>query len=73
MPLRGTGHSKLVGDQDPYFSSLADLDVWATVPRRKLNGLLTYKSRRNLEGAPSDGRGKLLVKRTMSSIASGLG
>lgn len=61
MPLRGVGHSGLVGDEAPYFDSLAELDAWFTQPRRKLTGVLPYQPRPHIEGQSND-RGKLLVK-----------
>lgn len=64
MPLRGTGHSKLVGDEAPYFESLADLDVWAATPSKKLGGVLNFQSRgpsRDL--LDSEHHGNLLVYR----------
>ncbi|KAI6040983.1 glycoside hydrolase family 85 protein [Pisolithus marmoratus] len=58
MPLRGVGHSKLVGDEAPFFDSLAELDAWFTQPHPKLAGVFKYQCR-PLE--QSDNRGKLLV------------
>jgi len=60
MPLRGVGHSRLVGDEAPYFVSLTELDMWFTQPRRKLTGVLPYQPRPHIEGQSGD-RGKLLV------------
>ncbi|KAL4067151.1 glycoside hydrolase family 85 protein [Scleroderma yunnanense] len=60
MPLRGVGHSRLVGDEAPYFDSLAEVDAWFTQPRRKLTGVLHYQPRPHIEGKSSS-RGKLLV------------
>jgi mannosyl-glycoprotein endo-beta-N-acetylglucosaminidase len=59
MPLRGAGHSKLVGDDTPYFESLSELDDWAATPSKKLSGVLGYTKRS--EGLGSDQQGKLLV------------
>jgi mannosyl-glycoprotein endo-beta-N-acetylglucosaminidase len=61
MPLRGQGHSKLVQDETPFFSSLADLDVWAAKCSKKLTGLVEYQPRSQVQDLPSEGRGKLLV------------
>ena len=63
MPLRGVGHSKLVENPAPYFTTLAELDEWADQPRAKLTGLLEYRPRARVEGT-ADGRGRLLVNRT---------
>ncbi|KAI6119223.1 glycoside hydrolase family 85 protein [Pisolithus thermaeus] len=60
MPLRGVGHSKLVGDEAPFFDSLADLDAWFTQPHSKLAGVFEYQPRLAVSGQ-SDNRGKLLV------------
>ncbi|KIJ58847.1 glycoside hydrolase family 85 protein [Hydnomerulius pinastri MD-312] len=60
MPLRGVGHSRLVGDEEPYFKSLAELDAWFAQPHAKLSGVLGYQSRPLTEGQ-SGSRGKLLV------------
>ncbi|KAG2361265.1 glycoside hydrolase family 85 protein [Suillus spraguei] len=45
MPLRGTGHGKLVGDEAPYFESLAELDQWASLPHEKLIAVMEYQAR----------------------------
>lgn len=60
MPLRGVGHSKLVGDEAPFFDSLAELDAWFTQPHSKLAGVFRYQPRPPVKGQ-SDNRGKLLV------------
>lgn len=60
MPLRGVGHSKLVGDEAPFFDSLEDLDAWFTQPHSKLAGVFEYRPRPLVNGQ-SDNRGKLLV------------
>lgn len=61
MPLRGTGHSKLVGDNAPYFKTLAELDDWVATPSKKLDGVLGYKSTRDC--LDSQHQGKLLVQK----------
>lgn len=61
MPLRGTGHGKLVGDEAPYFKSLAELDQWASLPHAKLMAVLEYQARPQLAESLNQ-RGKLLVK-----------
>lgn len=64
MPLRGTGHSKSVGDEAPYFESLADLDSWASAPSKKLGGVLGFQSKgHSRDLLDSDHRGQLLVQR----------
>jgi mannosyl-glycoprotein endo-beta-N-acetylglucosaminidase len=65
MPLRGTGHGKLVGDEAPYFESLAELDQWASLPHEKLMGVLEYQARPQLAESLNR-RGKLLVKKQNS-------
>jgi mannosyl-glycoprotein endo-beta-N-acetylglucosaminidase len=60
MPLRGKGHLPLVGDDAPYFQSLAALDDWASTPAQKLAGVLPYKPRSAVIGT-SEHRGKLLA------------
>lgn len=60
MPLRGTGHGKLVGDEAPYFKSLAELDQWASLPHEKLMAVLEYQARPQLAESLNR-RGKLLV------------
>lgn len=66
MPLRGNGHSKLVGDDAPYFESLSELDDWAVTPSKKLDGVLPYTKRS--EGLSSDQQGKLLVSKYLAII-----
>ncbi|KAG1776081.1 glycoside hydrolase family 85 protein [Suillus placidus] len=60
MPLRGTGHGKLVGDEAPYFESLAELDQWASLPHEKLTAVLEYQARPQFSELLNQ-RGKLLV------------
>ncbi|KAG2126232.1 glycoside hydrolase family 85 protein [Suillus clintonianus] len=60
MPLRGTSHGKLVGDEAPYFESLAELDQWASIPHEKLMAVLEYQARPQFAES-SNQRGKLLV------------
>jgi len=67
MPLRGTGHSKLVGNDAPYFESLAELDAWAAMPAKKLTGVLGFQASRPIEGLESEHRGKLLVSAHVQS------
>lgn len=66
MPLRGTGHSKLVGDDTPYFESLSELDAWAVTPSKRLNGVLRYSERSS--GLGSKHSGKLLVNRCLAIL-----
>ncbi|EKM58962.1 glycoside hydrolase family 85 protein [Phanerochaete carnosa HHB-10118-sp] len=60
MPLRGTTHSHLVGNEAPYFQTLQALDDWASTPTAKLTGCLPYIPRSDVQ-ASSEQRGKLLV------------
>lgn len=60
MPIRGTQHSSLVGDEAPYFQSLQALDDWASIPTAKLTGCLPYRPRSDLRGTLAQ-HGKLLV------------
>ncbi|GJE99447.1 glycoside hydrolase family 85 protein [Phanerochaete sordida] len=60
MPLRGTNHSPLAGDEAPYFTTLQALDDWASTPKAKLTGCVPYTPRSDLQGT-SGQRGKLLV------------
>jgi len=64
MPLQGTGHGKFVGDEAPYFESLAELDQWASRPHEKLMAVLEYQARPQAES--SNDKGKLLVKKQNS-------
>lgn len=59
MPLHGVNHSDIARGDVQYFKCLADLDAWASKPRRKLDGVLRYVARR--PDTASDNRGKLLV------------
>ncbi|CCM04954.1 uncharacterized protein FIBRA_07151 [Fibroporia radiculosa] len=59
MPLRGSGHSNAVLDDAPYFTSLAELDVWASKPSAKLTSVIPYHSRS--QDLSADGQGRLLV------------
>lgn len=61
MPLRGTGHSKFVGNDAPYFESLAELDAWASTPSKKLSGVLGFQASRQIDGLELGNRGKLMV------------
>jgi mannosyl-glycoprotein endo-beta-N-acetylglucosaminidase len=71
MPLRGTGHSKLVSDDAPYFDCLAELDAWAITPSKKLNGVLGFQSlRRQVDGL--EHQGKLLVSELISTLITQL-
>lgn len=63
MPLQGTGHGKLVGDEAPYFESLAELDQWASRPHEKLMAVLEYHARPQCAESSSNNRGKLLVNK----------
>jgi mannosyl-glycoprotein endo-beta-N-acetylglucosaminidase len=72
MPLRGTGHSNLVGDEAPYFESLAELDAWAATPSKKLSGVLGFWPRRRIDGLDTDHRGKLLVNELISTLITQL-
>ncbi|KAH7921986.1 glycoside hydrolase family 85 protein [Leucogyrophana mollusca] len=56
MPLRGKDHSKLVGDNAPFFESLEELDAWAATPSSKLAGVVGFKPTKET----SNSRGKLL-------------
>ncbi|EGO27070.1 glycoside hydrolase family 85 protein [Serpula lacrymans var. lacrymans S7.9] len=58
MPLRGSGHTPNVGNKDPYFDTLEELDAWAAVPANTLTDILPYHSRTD---GSADSRGKLLV------------
>ena len=62
MPLRGSGHSKSVGDEAPYFETLADLDAWAATPSKKLGGVLGFQQSQSRDQAESEHQGKLLVQ-----------
>lgn len=62
MPLRGSAHSALVGDESPYFVSLSALDNWASTPKQRLSGCLPYIPRSPIPTAPPN-RGRLLVSR----------
>jgi mannosyl-glycoprotein endo-beta-N-acetylglucosaminidase len=68
MPLRGTGHSKLVGDEAPYFESLAELDAWAATASKKLSGVLGFQPNRQIDGLDKEHRGKLLVNKLISTV-----
>jgi mannosyl-glycoprotein endo-beta-N-acetylglucosaminidase len=72
MPLRGTGHSKLVGDDAPYFESLAELDAWAATPSKKLSGVLRFQASRQIDGLDSEHQGKLLVNELISTLITQL-
>ena len=72
MPLRGTGHMKLVGNEAPYFESLAELDAWAVAPPKKLTGVLGFQSSRRIEGLELEHRGKLMVKEHISTLITQL-
>ncbi|KAF7984889.1 hypothetical protein HWV62_10885 [Athelia sp. TMB] len=62
MPLRGSGHSKSVGDEAPYFETLADLDAWAATPSKKLGGVLDFQQSQSRDQTESERyQGKLLV------------
>lgn len=65
MPLRGTGHGKLVGDEAPYFESLDELDQWASLPHEKLMAVLEYQARPQFAESLNR-KGKLLVKKQNS-------
>jgi mannosyl-glycoprotein endo-beta-N-acetylglucosaminidase len=43
MLLWGKDHLPLVGDDTPYFQSLAALNDWASTSAQKLAGILPYK------------------------------
>jgi mannosyl-glycoprotein endo-beta-N-acetylglucosaminidase len=72
MPLRGTGHSKLVGNDAPYFESLAELDVWTATPAKKLTGVLGFQASRQIDGLESEHRGKLLVNEHILTLITQL-
>ncbi|KAI0755992.1 glycosyl hydrolase family 85-domain-containing protein [Irpex lacteus] len=64
MPLRGENHGSAVGDEAPFFTSLAALDDWAATANfaRPLSGVLPYTPRSNFHGNGETNRaGKLLV------------
>ncbi|EMD41131.1 glycoside hydrolase family 85 protein [Gelatoporia subvermispora B] len=61
MPLRGSGHTSQVLDEDPYFESLSSLDGWAARPVSQLAGVLRYYPRTPVS-EQCNSRGKLLVR-----------
>ncbi|KAI0640580.1 glycosyl hydrolase family 85-domain-containing protein [Trametes meyenii] len=65
MPIAGINHSSWIGDDAPYFNTLADLDQWAckeAFGSRTLRGVLPYTPRGATEGlSEADNQGKLLV------------
>lgn len=60
MPLKGSGHSQFVVDQDRYFTSLSELDSWAEKPGKQLLGVLPYAPRSKVAAGQLQ-QGKLLV------------